>query len=69
MSRQLATIGSFLANFGTATTIIESIESDINDLHDELALGQRILSQGFSMNLTRLVVKFATLAQKVQFLS
>jgi len=44
MSRQLATIGSFLANFGTSTTIIESIESDINDLHDELALGQRILS-------------------------
>ena len=46
MSRQLATIGSFLASFGTSTTIIESIESDINDLHDELALGQRILSHG-----------------------
>ena len=40
---QLAAFSALMLNT-EATTIIESIESDINDLHDELALGQRILS-------------------------
>ena len=33
-----------LVALASSTTIIQSIESDINDLHDELALGQRIVT-------------------------
>ena len=33
-----------LVALASSTTILQSIEADINDLHDELALGQRIVT-------------------------